>query len=290
MVTLARADKTAKQTMDPSSGAAALLTDAAGTRHSTADGTARIVSLVPSITELLFDLGLGAQVVGRTLYCIHPAQELTKVPSMGGTKKINLDRLKEVAPTHVIVNVDENDRVMVDAIRPLVPHVIVTHPIEPRDNLGLYRLLGGIFGRQQQAEELCERFDAAEEAVVAGAKNLGSARVLYLIWKNPWMTVSADTYISRLLATVGWNTVGNDPDTRYPEVEMSDGLLEDVDLVLFSSEPFEFTSADADEFNASHPQGPKALFVNGEMISWYGSRAIPGLGYLHRLAEDSAAK
>lgn len=264
--------------------------DAAGTRHGAAGSHARIVSLVPSITELLFDLDLGAQVVGRTHYCVHPARELKDIPSLGGTKKINLRRLKQIAPTHIIVNVDENAREMVDEIRPLVPVVIVTHPIEPRDNPGLYRLLGGIFGRRRHAEELCARFDAAEAATVAGIENLGTKRVLYLIWKDPWMTVSADTYISRLLATVGWHTVGDDPDTRYPEVELSDRLLKDVDLVLFSSEPFAFAQADADDFNAAHPAGPEALLVDGEMISWYGSRAIPGLGYLRRLAEKSALK
>lgn len=278
--------------MNTASGLSDLLEDAAGTRHTPlgVGGRARIVCLVPSITELLFELGLGEQVVGRTHYCIHPEPELRDIPSLGGTKKINLSRLTEVAPTHVIVNVDENTKEMVDRISPVVPHVIVTHPIDPRDNLHLYRLLGGIFGREPEAEDLCARFNAAYDAATADAQNWGAKHVLYLIWKDPWMTVSADTYISRMLATVGWQTVAHDPETRYPAVELTGEFLADVDLVLFSSEPFAFSEAHRDDFNAAHPGGPHALLVDGEMTSWYGSRAIEGLAYLARLAGNSTPK
>ncbi len=278
--------------MNTASGISDHYEDAAGTRHTPVDAgaRARIVCLVPSITELLFELGLGEQVVGRTHYCIHPEAELRGVPSLGGTKKINLSRLTEVAPTHVIVNVDENTKEMVEQISPVVPHVIVTHPIDPRDNLHLYRLLGGIFGRGTEAEDLCSRFNAAYDAATTDAQNWGTKRVLYLIWKDPWMTVSVDTYISRMLATVGWQTVAHDPETRYPAVDLTGEFLADVDLVLFSSEPFAFSEVHVDEFNAAHPDGPHALLVDGEMTSWYGSRAIEGLAYLARLAGNSTPK
>ena len=101
-----------------------------------------------ALTELLFDLGLGAQIVGRTHYCIHPAEQVKGVPSLGGTKKIRLDRLAALRPTHVIVNIDENTEAMAAAIRELGPELIVTHPLAPDDNPGLYRLLGGVFDRR----------------------------------------------------------------------------------------------------------------------------------------------
>lgn len=285
MVTSRAADTTVIQQMNPTSDIAAALTDAVGTCHTPTIRDARIVSLVPSLTELLFDMNLGAQLVGRTHYCVHPNQELENVPSVGGTKKINMTRLAALAPTHVIVNIDENTKEMVDEIRSKVPNVIVTHPIEPEDNLQLFRLLGGIFGRRTEADRLCAQFETAQREALPSTT--GPRRVLYLIWKDPWMTVSADTYISRLLAAVGWQTVGHDPDTRYPEVELSDSFLAGLDLVLFSSEPFAFTQTDADKFNTSHPKGPHALFVDGEMISWYGSRAIQGLRYLRELAQKA---
>jgi ABC-type Fe3+-hydroxamate transport system substrate-binding protein len=261
------------------------LTDAVGVRHEPAEEAPRIVSFVPSITELLFDLDLGDQLVGRTHYCVHPVDKVKKIPCIGGTKKINLNRLKKFAPTHVIVNIDENTKKMVEKMTPVVPHVIVTHPVEPGDNLHLFKLLGAIFAREQKAEDLCKRFSAAFKKAISGTESRVPRRVLYLIWKEPWMTVSADTYISRMLATIGWQTVAHDPDTRYPEVTMTDNFLTDVDLVLFSSEPFAFTQSDADTFNADHPGAPRALFVDGEMTSWYGSRAIEGLGYLDQLAK-----
>ena len=134
----------------------ARLIDALGVEHVPAGAGARIVSLVPSLTELLFALGLGAQVVGRTGFCIHPRTAVRTVPKVGGTKDVDLDRLRALAPTHVIVNVDENTRACEQALRAFVPHVIVTHPNAPEDNRALYALLGGVFDRGGGALGLCD--------------------------------------------------------------------------------------------------------------------------------------
>ena len=257
------------------------LVDAVGRRHSSAGPDARIVSLVPSITELLFDLGLGARVVGRTHFCVHPKERLSAVPSLGGTKKINLSRLREVGPSHVIVNVDENTREMVDEIAAIVPNIVVTHPIAPGDNLALYRLIGGLFGRAAEAEALCRRFERALAEVEAFARAREPRKVLYLIWTKPWMTVSHDTYVSETLALVKWITLAHDPAVRYPEIEIGGPLLAEAEILLFSSEPYPFTEADVDAFRAAHPCGDRRLaLIDGEMTSWYGSRAILGLRYL----------
>ena len=265
------------------------LTDALGTRHAPAGEGARIVSLVPSLTELLFDLGLGAQVVGRTRYCVHPADRVAAVPGLGGTKKIRLDRLRALAPTHVLVNIDENTRATADAVAEIVPHVVVTHPLDPADNPGLYRLIGGLFGREAEAEALCGCFQRAYDALRLAARSLPARRVLYLVWKDPWMTVSRETYISRMLALVNWRTVGDDPERRYPRVDI-DAALAESEVVLLPSEPYAFAAADAAGLEARRP-GIDVRLIDGEMVSWYGSRAIAGLGYLGRFAaaERSAA-
>ncbi len=259
--------------------------DAAGTEHARAGPDARVVSLVPSLTELLFHLELGERVVGRTTFCIHPAPAVSSVPRGGGTKQVRLDRLRRLAPTHVVVNVDENARDQVAEIATFVPHVIVTHPLGPTDNLGLYRLLGGIFDRERQAESLCAAFDEAFEAVVRAAASLAPRRVLYLIWRAPWMTVSADTYISRTLALVKWHTLGSDPDVRYPPVRWTRQLVADTELVLLSSEPYPFKAKHVHEVRAAMGrEDVPVTLIDAEMTSWYGSRAVPGLRYLRDVA------
>src|ERR1700755_515223 len=131
------------------------LRDAAGTVHEPAGSEARIVCLVPSITEVICDLGLADQLVGRTGFCIHPWDTVRTIPKLGGTKDVKLERIRELAPTHAIVNIDENTREVACTLAEFVPHVVVTHPLGPRDNLDLYRLLGAIFHRRPQAERLC---------------------------------------------------------------------------------------------------------------------------------------
>ena len=255
--------------------------DWAGREHPPAGPAPRIVSLVPSITELLFDLGLGPYVTGRTTFCVHPRDAVRSVPRVGGTKTVRLDRLRDLEPTHVIVNVDENRKEDVEAIESFAPNVIVTHPLGPGDNPGLYRLIGSIFGREEAAGRLAARFAAALAAVGEAAARLPPHRVLYLIWKEPWMTVSRDTYISRTLALVNWETAAHDPEVRYPEVKLDERLLSEVDLVLLSSEPYPFKPRHAELVRAA-PGGsrPRLALIDAEMVSWYGSRAIPGLRYL----------
>ncbi len=265
-----------------------MLRDAIDTPHERFAATPRIVSLVPSITELLFDLGLGEYVVGRTTFCIHPAQPLKAVPSVGGTKKPKLEKIAALTPTHLIVNIDENLKEDVDALKAFVPHIIVTHPLEPGDNLPLYELLGHIFDRTSAADELGRRFSAAR-AQLQSTRNPIAKRVLYLIWRDPWMTISSDTYISQMLAEINWQTVGHRDDVRYPEFVPSADFINAhaVDMVLFSSEPFPFKTKHIDEFLALvEPARPAVYEIDGEMVSWYGSRAIEGLDYLARFAAN----
>jgi ABC-type Fe3+-hydroxamate transport system substrate-binding protein len=236
----------------------------------------RIVCLVPSITELVCELGLADELVGRTGFCIHPWETVRRVPKVGGTKDINLERIRDLAPTHVIVNVDENRREDADALAEFVPHVVVTHPLGPLDNLDLYRLLGATFGREAQAARLCEEFERALDELCA--RTWAPQDVLYLIWRDPWMAVAPDTYIAQMLALVGWRSHPLHSEDRYPTVDL-EACAGRLDRVLLSSEPYHFKERHVPEVAALAPNAQVSL-IDGEMTSWYGSRAIQGLRYL----------
>jgi len=276
------------------------LRDALGALHAPAAGEPRIVSLVPSLTELLCDLGVADRLVGRSGFCIHPRDIVKAIPKMGGTKDADIEKIRAAAPTHLVVNVDENHREQVDELARFVPHVIVTHPNTPEDNLDLFRLFGAIFHREHEAEKLAADFRAARAELRRATQDLPRQRVLYLIWKDPWMTVARDTYISAMLASAGWDTLPEKSEVRYPEADavlqgltFSSGITpvpralassetpgRFADRVLLSSEPYRFTGKHRAE--AETRFGAPAQLIDGEMVSWYGSRAVAGLRYLAR--------
>ena len=266
----------------------AALVDAAGKQHVPASGGVRIVSLVPSVTELLCDFGLAESLVGRTGFCIHPRETVRGIPKVGGTKDVDLEKVRALAPTHVILNIDENRKEDALALARIVPTLVVTHPLGPLDNLALYRLIGGIFGRKREAERLCERFESEYAALQAASAAFFPERVLYLIWKHPWMTVSRDTYVSRMLALVKWETVPENAADRYPTIALEDSLG-DARVVLMASEPYLFRQGHVDEVRAQlSARVDRVALIDGEMTSWYGSRAIAALGYLARFRRASA--
>lgn len=223
-------------------------------------------------------LGLVGELVGRTGFCVHPRELVRRIPKVGGTKTVDLEKVRALEPTHVILNIDENRKETADALAEFVPQLVVTHPLGPRDNLALYRQFGALFGREREAEGLCARFEAAYAQ--ASAASWPGRRVLYLIWKDPWMTVSRDTYISRTLALFGWRTVPETSTVRYPKLADLAGV--GADVVLLSSEPYRFRERHVAEVAAL--AGKPTLLVDGEMTSWYGPRAISGIDYLRELA------
>ena len=255
-------------------------TDALGQRHARAPG-ARIVSLVPSITELLCDLGLARQIVGRTGFCIHPADLVQGIAKVGGTKDVNIEKIRRLAPTHLVVNIDENEKPAVDALAQFIPHIVATHPLTPRDNLDLIRLMGGVFGVEACAEQWGARFE--QEYALLRAQPKGPARtVLYCIWQDPWMSVGPDTYIANMLGEIGWAIPQFGDTARYPRFDWRPALLAQIDMVLLSSEPYRFGPTHAAALNRQ--LGKPVYLVDGEMMSWYGSRAVEGLRYLGALA------
>ena len=263
------------------------LTDALGTQHRPASGEARIVSLVPSLTELVCDMGLAANLVGRTGFCIHPRETLRAVTKVGGTKDVKLDLVRELAPTHLIVNIDENRRETVEELAAFVPHVVVTHPCTPEDNFALYRLFGALFDRRAEAERLAAELAAALTEAHAVAAALPPEDVLYLIWREPWMGVARDTYIAATLAAVGWRTLPAASDARYPQIDWQAPGLQAAARVFASTEPYRFAERHLAEIRTLSGGRPASL-IDGEMTSWYGSRAAAGLRYLADLRRKLA--
>lgn len=254
----------------------------------------RIASLVPSATETLVALGLAPCLVARTGFCIHPAEVVKDVPKVGGTKDVNLEKLKQLAPTHVVVNVDENRRETADALREFVPHVIVTHPSRPEDNLALFEQLRAAFADQPGVDARAAALSAEFSAALARcrAQAWPGEDVLYLIWREPWMTVARDTYIATLLAEAGWRTWpdvrgGEHGAGRYPALSGSEPWLAGIDRVLLSSEPYRFGPGHVAEAQALCPRA-RVQLVDGELLSWWGARGAAGLDYLCRLATEAA--
>jgi len=259
-----------------------LLPDAIGQRFAPFAHPAnlRIACLVPSITETLFALGLGDRVVARTGFCIHPDPDVREVPKVGGTKDVNIARLIETEPTHVIVNIDENRKETVDHLRRVIPHVLVTHPNIPEDNATLFRLLGHVFSVDEAALKLTrELADALAIARDVGT-SLSAQTALYAIWKDTWMTVSRDTYVSAMLATVGWKTLPMQAEKRYPEVPPIDSVWRDAERIFLSSEPYSFGDEHISALRETMKLTQPIELIDGEMVSWYGLRAIVGLRYL----------
>ena len=246
--------------------------DDAGKIHVPAPPSARILSLVPSLTELLFDIGLGAQVVGRTNFCVHPAATVSEIPSVGGTKRIDLEKVYELDPSYALVNIDETPKTLAQELKDLGIEVIVTHPISVTDNRKLFRLVGGLFGALPAAEKMTDAFDTALANLRGRAKS--------------WMSISAETYIASVLAEANWKVINYPSKKRYPKITLDDTLIEQVDLVLFSTEPFPFTEKHIDQFRQDFPDhSSKAKLIDAEMVSWYGSRAITGLRFLTEFAD-----
>jgi ABC-type Fe3+-hydroxamate transport system substrate-binding protein len=274
--------------------------------------TLRIISLVPSLTELVIELGLGQALVGRTGFCIHPRQAVQDIPKVGGTKDVNLAAIRALAPTHVLVNVDENRLETVQALGAFVPHVIVTHPCTPQDNLGLIDQLIESIKALDATDSIAYsavsmRAKALKQALNQGIYRLSQMRsqqplqrVLYLIWCDPWMTVARDTYISHMLGLINWQTwpdvAGGDGlsspgAARYPTLSMDEPWLAQIDRVLLSSEPYRFGPqhrAELEVWMRKRGSGATVELVDGELLSWYGSRAVAGLAYLEGLVSTAA--
>jgi len=222
----------------------------------------KVISLVPSITEALFDLGLSEnEVIGRTKFCIHPEDRVKNVQVIGGTKNINIDKIKALKPDLILANKEENIKEQVEALMDDFK-VLVTNVETIEDNYYLLKTLGNTFNKEEKAQH----FNLKIYDVLQQAKLNSTVKAAYLIWKNPYMTVGSDTFIHKILAEIGFENIFKDK-TRYPEIQMKD--LADAEVIMLSSEPFPFKEKHIEEMKAFYPD-KKIMIVDGEAFSWYG--------------------
>lgn len=238
----------------------------------------KVVSLVPSITEALFDLGLTEnEVVGRTKFCIHPEEKVKNVPIIGGTKNINIDKIKALQPDLILANKEENIKEQVEALMDDFK-VIVSNVENIEDNYYLLKNLGKIFNKEDRAQA----FNMKIYEILSEAKINSNIKVAYLIWKNPYITIGSDTFIHQILGEIGFENIFKD-QKRYPEIQTED--LADADIIMLSSEPFPFKEKHIEELKEFYPE-KKIMIVDGEAFSWYGTHIAKCEDYFRELVSE----
>nr|WP_244620507.1 helical backbone metal receptor [Chitinophaga japonensis] len=249
----------------------------------------RIISLVPSQTELLHHLGLEAEVVGITKFCVHPDHWFRSKTRIGGTKSLHLDKIRSLQPQLILANKEENQREQVEVLMQEFPvWTSDIHTLE--DALDMIRQVGGLTGRAAAAAQLSREIQARFATLRDSLPDEGSSwHAAYFIWRKPWMVAGGDTFIHSMLAACGLqNSFAGTP--RYPEISLSqlpecfDGVPAGRQLVLLSSEPYPFKEQHIAEITAALPHA-RVLLVDGEMFSWYGSRLLEAPAYFRQLLQ-----
>ena len=244
----------------------------------------RIVSIVPSQTELLFDLGLDVEIVGITKFCVHPKAWFETKRRVGGTKNLNLEMISSLSPDLIIANKEENTKEDIEWLQARF-NVYTSDILNLKQAYSMMRDVGRLVGREVES---IKWIDSIENERLIHAHFGGSqGNALYLIWNNPFMSVREDTFISHMLGVAGWeNAIDNDFNSRYPILEISDMIAFNPQFVFLSSEPFPFKEKDIHELKEALPNAT-IIIVDGEMFSWYGSRLLRSFEYFSRLRNIS---
>lgn len=235
----------------------------------------RVVSLCPSQTELLFELGVGDRVVGVTKFCVHPRAQVQTRARVGGTKNVDIERVRALRPDLVLAEKEENTRDTVLTLEREFP-VFVTDVVDVDSALAMIATVAELFGVDERAATL-------ETSIRVSLGELDVTkrwRVLYLIWREPWMAAGRGTYIDSVLAACGFDNAIGDP--RYPELTLSAMRDLEPDFVFLSSEPFPFRARHRQELAEAMPT-PGIVHVDGEVFSWYGSRMTQIAPYVREL-------
>lgn len=240
----------------------------------------RIVSLVPSQTELLVDLGLRDKLVGITKFCVHPAGLKKEVQLIGGTKNAKIDLIRSLNPDLVIGNKEENNQADIEVLQEMFP-TWMSDIFNLEDALDMIQKVGAITGTSERASEIISKI----QTNFAQLENLKSSSktVLYLIWKNPYIAAGPNTFIDAMLSTLGFQNAMQ--EERYPEVKLE---ALDPDLIFLSSEPYPFKEKHIEELQNQFPNS-QVVLVDGEYFSWYGSRLIGAPAYFEELLNQIEA-
>ncbi|MCB0521709.1 MAG: ABC transporter substrate-binding protein [Lewinellaceae bacterium] len=259
-----------------------IFTDQMGREVKISTPPKRIVSIVPSQTELLFDLGLGEAVVGLTKFCIHPGEKWKDKTKVGGTKKLHIEKIASLKPNLILGNKEENDRQQIEQLEKDFP-VWMSDIYTLEDALEMITSVGEITAKNEKAAVLSEKIQQAFQQLKKKPANtdLPSLSVAYLIWKNPYMAAASGTFINSMLHAMGLQNIFSQK-TRYPETTLEELAALKPDVVLLSSEPFPFREKHLEEIKQQCPAAVVKL-VDGEMFSWYGSRLLQAAPYFANL-------
>ncbi|MFV8226757.1 ABC transporter substrate-binding protein [Christiangramia aquimixticola] len=237
----------------------------------------RIISLVPSQTELLVDLGLESSIIGITHFCVHPASLRDSKTAVGGTKKVNFRKVRELKPDLILCNKEENTKEMVEELMTIAP-VHCSDISDLEDNAELIRMYGEIFDCEEKASDLNRRIDEKVKDLQQVVENSREKKVAYFIWKKPWMIAGKGTFIDKMLQLNKFENICS--KARYPEISLEKLKNKTLDLCLLSSEPFPFEEKHKEIFTGL---ADEVLIVDGEYFSWYGSRLIKAMDYFKSL-------
>ena len=240
----------------------------------------RIVSLVPSTTELLCALGLADALVGVTVYCVEPREIVRTKPRVGGEKNPDLEAIRALRPDLVVANIEENRREDVEALRAAGIEVFITFPRSVAESLDMIGALGVVTGAVAAARQLLDELEPLHAAVRARLAGRRATPCFYPIWREPWMTVGGDTYVHDLLATCGGASVFADR-SRYPTISLDEVAARSPEVVLLPDEPFRFRRTHLRDFDA-YPDMPavregRVQLVDGKRFSWHGPRLAEAL-------------
>lgn len=237
----------------------------------------KIISLVPSQTELLFDLGLDEEVIGITKFCVHPNKWFKNKTRIGGTKNIDIEKIASLKPDLVIANKEENIKEQIEALKAIAP-VWVSDVNNLMDALEMIEMIGLLVNKKQNADLFAEQIRSSFNTLETISNK---PKTCYLIWREPFMTVGGDTYINNLMQHAGFDNVFAYAK-RYPSITIKDMVDSKCELVLLSSEPYPFKEKHLLELRAQLPNA-KLLLVDGGMFSWYGSRLLKVPAYFKKL-------
>jgi ABC-type Fe3+-hydroxamate transport system substrate-binding protein len=240
----------------------------------------RIISLVPSQTELLYSLGLNEEVVGITKFCIHPTEWFHTKTRIGGTKMLNMEAIHELQPDLIIANKEENVKEQVEELAAKYP-VWISDVNDPVSAYDMIAALGAICGKEDKSAALIDQVKNNFAALPALVRTKESRSACYLIWRGPYMTIGGDTFIHKMLAIAGFDNIYKSA-TRYPEISIDELRKSNCKYLLLSSEPYPFRQKHIEEFQLQLPR-TTILLVDGEMFSWYGSRMLHAAAYFLQL-------
>ena len=237
----------------------------------------KIISLVPSQTELLVDLGLENSIVGVTKFCIHPSGLKKTKTIVGGTKNINIDKIKNLKPDIILCNKEENTKEIVEACQKIAP-THVSDIFTLNDAKELIDQYGDIFNCEIESQQIIEKLNFLQNDFQEFIKTKSSKKIAYFIWKTPWMVAANNTFINHLLELNKFDNIYKSLE-RYPEVKIEEN--DNLDLILLSSEPYPFKEKHILEIEKIAKT--KTVLVDGEMFSWYGSRLLKAFDYFKEL-------